>query len=65
MAYRLSEEVEKLDVPFQFNHVVSRLHDLNFEKLRVKTGEALAIGSIRQLHSLVASNDELLKKRSP
>ncbi|XP_040992688.1 scarecrow-like protein 3 [Juglans microcarpa x Juglans regia] len=65
MAYRLSEEAEKLDIPFQFNSVVSRLDDLNFEKLRVKTGEALAISSVLQLHSLLASDDELLRKRSP
>ncbi|KAG2674751.1 hypothetical protein I3760_13G153100 [Carya illinoinensis] len=65
MAYRLSEEAEKLDIPFQFNPVVSRLDDLNFEKLRVKTGEALAISSVLQLHSLLASDDELLRKRSP
>ncbi|KAJ6812114.1 GRAS family transcription factor containing protein [Iris pallida] len=53
----LSEEAEKLDIPFQFNAVVSRLDDLDFESLRVKTGEALAISSVLQLHSLLACED--------
>ncbi|KAG6629874.1 hypothetical protein CIPAW_14G115700 [Carya illinoinensis] len=65
MAYRLTEEAEKLDIPFQFNAVVSKLDNLDFEKLRVKTGEALAICSVLQLHSLLAFDDELLRKKSP
>lgn len=55
-AHVLIEEAEKLDLPFQFNPVVSKLEDLDIEKLRVKTGEALAISSIMQLHTLLASN---------
>lgn len=62
MAHILTEEAEKLDIPFQFNQVVSKLEDLNIEKLRVKTGEALAISSVLQLHSLLATDDELRKK---
>ncbi|KAL1362331.1 hypothetical protein HN51_010600 [Arachis hypogaea] len=58
IAYRLVEEAEKLDIPFQFNPVVSKLESLDFEKLRVKTGEALAIISMLQLHSLLACDDE-------
>ncbi|XP_057955554.1 scarecrow-like protein 3 [Malania oleifera] len=65
MAHRLTEEAEKLDIPFQFNPIVSRLENLDVEKLRVKTGEALAISSVLQLHSLLASEDELRQKRSP
>ncbi|XWS73622.1 hypothetical protein CRYUN_Cryun02cG0144300 [Craigia yunnanensis] len=65
MAYRLTEEAEKLDIPFQFNSIVSKLENLDIEKLRVKTGEALAISSVLQLHSLLASDDELLRKKSP
>lgn len=65
MAFKLTEEAEKLDIPFQFNPVVSKLENLDFEKLRVKTGEALAISSVLQLHSLLASDDELLRKKSP
>ncbi|XVF04803.1 hypothetical protein REPUB_Repub05bG0117000 [Reevesia pubescens] len=65
MARRLTEEAEKLDIPFQFNPIVSKLENLDFEKLRVKTGEALAISSVLQLHSLLASDDELLRKKSP
>lgn len=57
IAHRLTEEAEKLDIPFQFNSVVSKLENLDFDKLRVKTGEALAISSVLQLHSLLAADD--------
>ncbi|XP_061374131.1 scarecrow-like protein 3 [Gastrolobium bilobum] len=65
MAHKLTEEAEKLDIPFQFNPVVSKLENLDFDKLRVKTGEALAISSILQLHSLLALDDEALRRKSP
>ncbi|XP_010557511.1 PREDICTED: scarecrow-like protein 3 isoform X2 [Tarenaya hassleriana] len=65
MAHRLTEEAEKLDIPFQFNPVVSRLESLNVDQLRVKTGEALAISSVLQLHCLLASDDEFLRKNCP
>ncbi|WCJ28903.1 scarecrow-like 3 [Euphorbia peplus] len=64
MAHKLIEEAEKLDIPFQFNPIVSKLENLDIDKLRVKTGEALAISSVLQLHSFLASDDEL-RKRSP
>ncbi|KAE8677218.1 Scarecrow-like protein 3 [Hibiscus syriacus] len=63
MAHRLTEEAEKLDIPFQFNPIVSKLEDLDIDTLRVKTGEALAISSVIQLHSLLASDDELVRKK--
>lgn len=62
MARRLTEEAEKLDIPFQFNPLVSKLENLDFEKLRVKTGEALAISSVLQFHSLLSSDDDFHKK---
>ncbi|CAA7048377.1 unnamed protein product [Microthlaspi erraticum] len=62
MAHRLIEEAEKLDIPFQFNPIVSRVECLNVEQLRVKTGEALAISSVLQLHNFLASDDEFLRK---
>lgn len=65
MAHILTEEAEKLDIPFQFNQIVSKLEDIDVEKLRVKTGEALAISSVLQLHTLLANDDELLRKKSP
>nr|KYP68064.1 Scarecrow-like protein 3 [Cajanus cajan] len=65
VAHRLTEEAEKLDIPFQFNPVVSKLENLDFDKLRVKTGEALAISSILQLHSLLAWDDEAMQRKSP
>ncbi|CAK9170547.1 unnamed protein product [Ilex paraguariensis] len=65
MAHLLNEEAEKLDIPFQFNPIVSRLENVVIESLRVKTGEALAISSVLQLHSLLAFDDEILRKNSP
>ncbi|KAF0926784.1 hypothetical protein E2562_027394 [Oryza meyeriana var. granulata] len=57
-AMALTKEAERLDVPFQFNPVVSRLDALDVESLRVKTGEALAICSSLQLHCLLARSPE-------
>lgn len=54
----LSYEAEKLDIPFQFNPTISRFDSLDFEALKVKTGEAVAINSILQLQSLLACNEE-------
>lgn len=54
----LTKEAERLDVPFQFNPVVTRLDALDVESLRVKTGEALAITSSLQLHRLLATDDD-------
>ncbi|XP_047317821.1 scarecrow-like protein 3 [Impatiens glandulifera] len=66
MAHVLISEAEKLDVPFQFNPIiVTSLENLDFEKLSVKTGEALAISSVLQLHTLLASEDEIGKKSPP
>lgn len=62
MALQLNEEAEKLDIPFQFNPIVSRLDNLDIESLRYKSGEALAISSVLQLHTLLAFDDEMNKK---
>ncbi|GLT89263.1 hypothetical protein SLE2022_072520 [Rubroshorea leprosula] len=64
MALRLTEEAEKLDIPFQFNPIVSKLENLDLESLRVKMGEALAVSSVLQLHSLLATDDEM-QRNSP
>ncbi|XP_022860767.1 scarecrow-like protein 3 isoform X1 [Olea europaea var. sylvestris] len=65
MAHRLSQEAETLDVPFQFNPIVSRLENLDVECLRVKSGEAVALSSVLQLHPLLAVDDEMLRRNSP
>lgn len=65
VAHRLTQEAEKLDLSFQFNPVVCKLENLDVGKLRVKTGEALAISSVLQLHTLLGSEDETLRKISP
>ncbi|KAL8154334.1 hypothetical protein V2J09_012094 [Rumex salicifolius] len=57
MAIQLNKEAENLDIPFQFNPVVSLLENLDVEKLRVKTGEALAITSVSKLHTLLSLED--------
>lgn len=57
VAIRLNEEAEKLDLPFQFHPIVSQLESLDVGCLRVKTGEAVAISSVLQLHSLLAFDD--------
>ncbi|XVE90782.1 hypothetical protein DITRI_Ditri20bG0104400 [Diplodiscus trichospermus] len=64
MALRLTEEAEKLDIPFQYNPIVCKLENLDLESLRVKTGEALAVSSVLQLHSLLATTgDEMLRSK--
>ncbi|MCD7468728.1 Scarecrow-like protein 3 [Datura stramonium] len=65
IAHVLTNEAEKLDIPFQFHQVVSKLENLDIDKLRVKTGEALAISSVMQLHTLLAHDDHEPHKRSP
>ncbi|KAL4561776.1 hypothetical protein LXL04_033950 [Taraxacum kok-saghyz] len=62
MALRLNEEAEKLDIPFQFNPIMTRLENLQTDQLRYKSGEALAISSVLQLHTLLAFDDETIKK---
>ncbi|KAL1324680.1 hypothetical protein HN51_034838 [Arachis hypogaea] len=61
----LTREAEKLDFPLQFNPIVSTLEDLDIDSLPVRTGEALAICSVLQLHRLLATDDELLGRNSP
>ncbi|KAG8363680.1 hypothetical protein BUALT_Bualt19G0047600 [Buddleja alternifolia] len=64
MAHRLNEEAEKLDIPFQFNPIISTLENLDVERLHVKTGEAVAISSVLKLHSLLAVDDETLQRNN-
>lgn len=52
--FELMEAAKKLNLPFHFNAVTSKLEDLNLEKLHVKAGEFLAISSVLQLHTLLA-----------
>ncbi|GAB4827825.1 Scarecrow-like protein 3 [Ancistrocladus abbreviatus] len=59
MAHLLSEEAEKLDIPFQFIPIIRKLEDLDVESLPVKVGEALAVRSVVQMHSLLAYDDKV------
>ncbi|XP_040993304.1 GRAS family protein TF80-like [Juglans microcarpa x Juglans regia] len=65
MALRLTVEAERLDIPFRFIPILSKLEDLDLESLGVKTGEALAVSSVLQLHSLLAADEEVLRRNSP
>uniref|UniRef100_A0A2N9EBR2 Uncharacterized protein n=1 Tax=Fagus sylvatica TaxID=28930 RepID=A0A2N9EBR2_FAGSY len=62
MALQLKEEADKLSIPFQFNCIVSKLENLDIESLGIKTGEALAVSSVLQLHSLLATDEEVLRR---
>ncbi|KAI4385385.1 hypothetical protein MLD38_003419 [Melastoma candidum] len=67
VARNLTDEAERLDLPFQFNPVViDSLETLDIDNLRVKTGEALVISSVLQLHALLAHDDEeVSRNKSP
>ncbi|KAJ7544387.1 hypothetical protein O6H91_09G076800 [Diphasiastrum complanatum] len=58
MAQRLSEEAERLDIPFQFHPVQIKLEALEVDMLGVKTGEAVAVSSVMQLHCLLAQEED-------
>ncbi|XP_062203626.1 scarecrow-like protein 3 [Phragmites australis] len=57
----LTKEAEAFDIPFQFSAVEARLDELNTDalrhSLRVRSGEALAISVMAQLHRLLAADD--------
>ncbi|KAK7323406.1 hypothetical protein VNO77_26878 [Canavalia gladiata] len=65
MNFHLTTEAGNLDFPFQFYPIVSKLEEVDFENLPVKTGDALAITCVLQLHSLLATDDEMVGKISP
>lgn len=65
MTFHLTTEAGNLDFPLQFYPVVSKVEDVDFDNLLVKTGEALAITSVLQLHSLLATDDEVVGRISP
>lgn len=60
MSFHLTTEAGILDFPLQFNPIISKLEDVDFENLPVKTGDAVAISSVLQLHSLLATDDEMV-----
>ncbi|CAM6084613.1 unnamed protein product [Calypogeia fissa] len=61
MGQRLTEEANRLDIPFQFLPVVAKLDDVSIEMLRVKPGEAVAVSSVMRLHLLLYEEDEQLQ----
>lgn len=54
----LTEEAERLDIPFQFNQLVTRLDHLTDDMLAVKTGDAVAISAVLQFHALLAEEQD-------
>ncbi|KAK8491292.1 hypothetical protein V6N11_051304 [Hibiscus sabdariffa] len=54
---RLVKEAETLNLHFQFSPVNVGLRELTLDKLKVKSGEALAFISILNLHTLLAEDD--------
>ncbi|XP_061350105.1 GRAS family protein TF80-like [Gastrolobium bilobum] len=64
MAIYLRVEAEKLNFHLQFNAIVSTLENLDLEGLPVMKGEPLAISSVLQLHSLLATDDPIVCSRS-
>ncbi|KAJ1274123.1 hypothetical protein BS78_05G038800 [Paspalum vaginatum] len=68
MAGVLAKEAEAFDIPFQFSAVEARLDDLDHpdalrHSLRVRSGEALAISVVGQLHRLLATDDAASSRR--
>ncbi|KAF0897194.1 hypothetical protein E2562_034239 [Oryza meyeriana var. granulata] len=61
MAAVLSKEAEAFDIAFQFNAVEAKLDEMDFDALRhdlgVRSGEALAVSVVLQLHRLLAADD--------
>ncbi|KAJ3687946.1 hypothetical protein LUZ61_017110 [Rhynchospora tenuis] len=53
----LTKEAERLDIPFQFNAILTDLNSLDVDKLKVKTGEALAVSSVLSLHRLLSNSN--------
>ncbi|KAK6928071.1 Transcription factor GRAS [Dillenia turbinata] len=56
---RLVKEAESLDMAFQFNPLNISLRELTPDMLKVRSGEALAITSVLNLHSLLAEDDRV------
>jgi hypothetical protein len=57
----LTTEAEAFDIPFQFSGVEARIEELDADALRdvlgVRSGEALAVSVVAQLHRLLAADD--------
>ncbi|RAL43121.1 hypothetical protein DM860_009903 [Cuscuta australis] len=56
----LVDEAEKLDIPFQFSSIVTKFENLDLDRVRVKTGEALVISSVLQFHTLLAPHENII-----
>lgn len=63
MRILLSNEADKLKIPFQFSSVIGRLETLDLSNLRntldIKYGEAIAISCSLQMHRLLVVDDKV------
>ncbi|XP_057454025.1 GRAS family protein TF80-like [Lotus japonicus] len=59
MAIHLGVAAQELNLHLQFNAIVSSLENLDLERFPVEKGEPLAISSVLQLHSLLATDDSM------
>ena len=64
VATQLRVEAKSLHFNLQFNAIVSTLENLDLEELPVEKGEPLAISSLLQLHTLLATDDAMVCIRS-
>lgn len=56
---KLTKEAEALDMPFQFNPINVNLSEIPKEMLKVRSGEAVALVSVLNLHVLLAEDDRV------
>ncbi|KAJ0042604.1 hypothetical protein Pint_18964 [Pistacia integerrima] len=56
---KLVKEAEALDMPFQFHPIIVNLRELTIDILKVRSGEALTLISILNLHVLLAEDDRV------
>ncbi|XP_050283457.1 GRAS family protein TF80-like [Quercus robur] len=65
MAVRLMAEASKLEIPFHFIPIVSKLENVDTESFCVNAGEAIGVSAVFQLHSLLAFDEEVPRRISP
>lgn len=65
MTVRLMAEASKLEIPFHFILIVSKLETVDTESLCVNAGEVIGVNAVFQLHSLLAFDEEVPRRISP
>lgn len=65
MTVRLMAEASKLEIPFHFILIVSKLETVDTESLCVNAGEVIGVNAVFRLHSLLAFDEEVPRRISP